>query len=130
MKHRYQLYLSPERSRRLENLCLRKGAARSAILEAALDAYLDKQGANELDDRLGVRLQRLEKDQAVIAEAVGLFVQHYLTVTAPVPDVDEAAVAIGRERFDGFKNQLLRHLTGGGEFTFDALSLGTPERAA
>ncbi|MBY0512149.1 MAG: hypothetical protein K2P94_18585 [Rhodospirillaceae bacterium] len=130
MKQRYQLYLSPDRSRRLENLCLRKGAARSAILEAALDAYLDKQGANELDDRLGKRLQRMEKDQAVIAEAVGLFVQHYLTVTAQVPIGDDVAETVGRERFDGFKTRLLQHITGGGEFTYDALNLNTPQESA
>lgn len=126
-KHRYQLYLSPERSRRLESLCLRKGSARSAILEAALDSYLDKQGANELDDRLGVRLKKLENNQEVIAEALGLFVQHYLTTTAPVPDVDEAAVAVGRERFEGFKRQVRNQVTGGGELTFDALSLSASE---
>lgn len=130
MKQRYQLYLSPERSRRLENLCLRKGAARSAILEAALDAYLDKQGANELDDRLGKRLQRMEKDQAVIAEAVGLFVQHYLTMTAQVPIGDDVAETVGRERFDLFKNQVKNHITDGGAFTFDALNHGTAERTA
>lgn len=130
MKQRYQLYLSPERSRRLENLCLRKGAARSAILEAALDAYLDKQGANELDDRLGKRLQRMEKDQAVIAEAVGLFVQHYLTMTAQVPIGDNVAETVGSERFDLFKNQVKDHISDGGRFTFDALNLGTSERTA
>ena len=108
MKSRYQLYLSADKSRRLETLCLRKGSCKSAILEAALDAYLDRQGANELDDRLGVRLQRLERNQEVVAESLALFVRHYLTVTAPMPDVDEASLAIGRERFDGFKAQVLR----------------------
>lgn len=130
MKSRYQLYLSADKSRRLETLCLRKGSCKSAILEAALDAYLDRQGANELDDRLGVRLQRLERNQEVVAESLALFVRHYLTVTAPMPDVDEASLAIGRERFDGFKEQVLRQLTGGGHPTFDLLGLRAPgERA-
>ncbi|MGE3476783.1 MAG: CopG family transcriptional regulator [Rhodospirillaceae bacterium] len=130
MKARYQLYLSPDKSRRLETLCLRKGSCKSAILEAALDAYLDRQGANELDDRLGVRLQRLERNQEVVAESLALFVQHYLTVTAPMPDVDDAALAIGRERFDGFRKQVLRQLAGGGDLTFDALNLRPSEGRA
>lgn len=126
MKHRYQLYLSPERSRRLETLCLRKGAARSAILEAALDAYLDKQGANELDDRLGVRLKQIEKGQEITTEIVALFVRHYLTVTAPMPEVDEIAIAIGTDRFEGFMREVRRQLASG-ELTHEALSLRSPQ---
>jgi predicted DNA-binding protein len=129
-KVRYQLYLDADLSERLENLAAKHGHCKSAILSDALRAYLNRRGAKELDDLLGVRLSRLEDHQKVVLESLGLFVNYYLTVTAPVNDQDKAALAIGQDRFDLFINQVARRLASGKGLTYDSLMRTITEVAA
>src|SRR3546814_21199317 len=58
-KVRYQLFLEPRLAERLEEMAAQPGVARSDILVAALDAWLKRQGSNELDERFGPRLDRM-----------------------------------------------------------------------
>lgn len=129
-KVRYQLYLDQELSEKLENLAANKGHCKSAILADALRAYLNRRGAKELDDLLGVRLSRLERDQQVMLESFALFVRYYLTVTAPVNDKDKAALAVGQDRFNAFIEQVAGRLARGKGMTHDNLMREDMDAAA
>ena len=120
-KVRHQLFLDADLSERLETLAARPGASKSAILADAVAAWLNRRGAQELDDRFGLRLNRIsaqlnriERDSQVLLESLALFVRYQLTVTAPLPEADQAARAVGRDRFQAFVDQVGRQLAAGG----------------
>ncbi|HTU12121.1 MAG TPA: CopG family transcriptional regulator [Allosphingosinicella sp.] len=117
---RYQLFLPRALADRLEALAAKPGATKSAILVAALAAFLDRRGANELDERFGARLDRIsgqlariERDGHVGLESLALFVRYMLTVNAPLADEDDAARAIGRDRFAAFVARVGQQLASG-----------------
>ena len=62
---------------------------------------------------MSTQLGRLERDCHVLLETLSLFVRYQLTVTAPLPDADKAAQAVGRERFRRFVDQVGRQLASG-----------------
>jgi hypothetical protein len=108
-KVRYQLFLPEELSRRFEALAAEPGAAKSTILVDALTAWLNRQAASELEakfsarlDRLSLALGRVERDGHIQLESLGLFIRYQLTVQAPLAEGDDAARAIGRDRFNAF----------------------------
>lgn len=108
-KVRYQLFLTEELSQRFEAIAAQPGAAKSAILVDALTAWLNRQAASELEakfsarlDRLSMALGRIERDGHILLESLALFIRYELTVQAPLADSDEAARAIGRDRFNSF----------------------------
>jgi hypothetical protein len=120
-KARHQLFLDADLSEKLEALAAKPGASKSAILADAVAAWLNRRGAQELDDRFGLRLNRIsaqlnriERDQQVLLESLALFVRYQLTVTAPLPEADQAARAVGRDRFQAFVDQVGRQLAAGG----------------
>ena len=120
-KIRHQLFLDAGLSEKLEALAARPGASKSAILADAVAAWLNRRGAQELDDRFGLRLNRIsaqlnriERDGQVLLESLALFVRYQLTVTAPLPEPDPAARAIGRDRFQSFVDQVGRQIADGG----------------
>jgi len=120
-KSRHQLFLDADLSARLEALAAKPGASKSAILAEALAAWLNRRGGHELDDRFGLRLNRIsaqlnriERDGQVLLETLALFIRYQLTVTAPLPEPDPAARAIGRDRFQAFVDQVGRQIAGGG----------------
>src|SRR5690606_3158837 len=106
---RYQLFLPEDLSRRLEALAAGPGATKSSVLVDALTAWLNRHAASELEsrfaqrlDRMSMALGRIERDGHVLLESLALFVRHELMVPAPLPDGDEAARAVGRDRFEAF----------------------------
>ncbi|MGD9601823.1 MAG: CopG family transcriptional regulator [Gammaproteobacteria bacterium] len=120
-KARHQLFLDADLSEKLEALAAKPGASKSAILADAVAAWLNRRGAQELDDRFGLRLNRIsaqlnriERDQQVLLESLALFVRYQLTVTAPLPEADQAARAVGRDRFQAFVDQVGRQLAADG----------------
>ncbi|SJZ31005.1 Ribbon-helix-helix protein, copG family [Enhydrobacter aerosaccus] len=120
MKRRHEFYLDADVSEQLNALAAKPGASKTAIMSDALRAYLERRGANELDqrfrarlDRLSMQLGRIERDQQVIAEMLALFVRFQLTVTAPIPEADRAARALGQARYESFIQQVSRRLAGG-----------------
>src|SRR3546814_2999950 len=103
MKPRHPLYLDDELTERLEALAAKPGSSKSAIVSDALRAFIARRGANELDERLKVRLDRvsrqlnrIERDQQILLESLALFVRYYLTVTAPLPEADQDAARADR----------------------------------
>jgi predicted transcriptional regulator len=138
MKPRHHLYLDDELTEQLEALAAKPGSSKSAIVSDALRAFIARRGANELDDRLKVRLDRIsrqinliERDQQILLESLALFVRYYLTVTAPLPEADqEAARALGQERFQAFIDQVGRRIAGGRTLAGEALAGTTEEEGA
>ncbi|MBP8232465.1 hypothetical protein [Rhizorhabdus sp.] len=119
-KVRHQLFLPKPLSDRLEALAAKPGASKSAILVDALTAWLNRRGSSELDDRFGLRLDRMstalsriERDGHVILETLALFVRFELSIQAPLADGDQAGRAVGRERFEAFVAQVGRQVAAG-----------------
>jgi hypothetical protein len=130
MKIRQNLYIDPALSDTLEVLASRPGTSKSQIVSAALRAYFASRASRELDDMLRTRLDRISRDLGqsrrdleVVLESLSLFIRYQLTVTAPLPESDSAARAVGRERFEAFVTQVGRQLAGGKR------SLGTDAKA-
>jgi predicted DNA-binding protein len=117
---RYQLFLAPKLAERLEALAVKPGVTKSAILVDALTAWMNSAGASEIEERFGVRLDRIsnqlariERDGQILIEAFALFVHYQLTVCPPIPDGDTAARASGRGRFNAFVTQVGKAMASG-----------------
>jgi hypothetical protein len=120
MKIRQNLYIDRELGDALEALAARRGGNKSRIVNDALADWLARRATKQVDDLLKLRLDRISRDLHlarrdidVLLESLSLFVRYQLMVTAPLPDADTAAVAIGHERFEKFVAQLSRQLAAG-----------------
>lgn len=120
MKIRQNLYIDSDLGTALDALVARRGGNKSRIVNDALKNWLARQGSKEIDDLLKPRLDRLSReigacrrDIEVLLEAFSLFVRYQLTVTAPLPEADAAALAAGNARFDRFISQLGRQIAAG-----------------
>ena len=119
-KVRHQLFLPKSVSDRLEVLAAKPGASKSAILADAVTAWLNRRGSSELEDRFGLRLDRMttalgrvERDGHVLLETLALFVRYELAIHAPLAETDAAGRAIARERFEAFVAQVGRQMAAG-----------------
>lgn len=119
-KIRHQLFLPRPLSDRLEALAAKPGASKSAILADAVTAWLNRRGKSELEDRFGLRLDRMtsalgriERDSHVLLETLALFVRYELAIQAPLAENDQAGRAIARERFEAFVAQIGRQIAAG-----------------
>ncbi|UIJ47126.1 ribbon-helix-helix domain-containing protein [Sphingomonas cannabina] len=108
-KTRHQFYLPDDLSAKLDALALKPGASKTAILTDALNAWIERAGHNELDERFGPRLDRqsriadrTEQKLDYLTEALGLFIRHQLTLTAHQPAFDAETNQLGRLRYDEF----------------------------
>jgi hypothetical protein len=118
---RLNLFIEHEHAQRLEALATMKGLSKSAIIAAALAAFLAPESGDQREaiiakrlDRLSRQFDKLERDQNILIETLALFVRYYLTVSIPVPEAQQAAArAQGCARFAQFIEQLGRHLLRG-----------------
>lgn len=120
MKVRQNLYIDRDLSNALDALVLRRGGNKSRIVNEAVKTFLANGAGKEIDALLKPRLDRISRDIAtcrrdieVTLEALALFVRYQLTVTAPLPEADTAALAVGNARFERFIAQLGRQIAGG-----------------
>ena len=120
MKVRQNLYIDRELSDALEALAAGPGVNKSRLVNDAVAAWLARRASREVDDLLKVRLDRISRelgharrDLEVLLESLSLFVRYQLMVTAPLPEADAAARAVGRDRFEAFVAQVGRQLAGG-----------------
>ena len=121
MKPRHHLYLDDALTADLDRLARKPGASKSGIVADALRAYLARGAASEVDAVLKVRLDRfsralgrVERNQEILLETLALYVRWQLTVTAPLPESEQAAArAAGESRFQSFIDQLSRRLAAG-----------------
>ena len=120
MKVRQNLYIDREISDALEALAAGPGGNKSRLVNDALADWLARRGTREIDDLLKLRLDRISRelgharrDLEVLLESLSLFVRYQLMVTAPLPEGDAAALAVGRDRFEKFVAQVGRQIAGG-----------------
>jgi hypothetical protein len=117
MKKRYTIYLSKTVADRFDAVA-RVIGAKSALVEKALDRQLDPDRIQKHDEALLRRMDGVvkgfadvQRDVAIATETLSLYVRYFLTITPPVPKIDqEAARALGRERFQVFVAQVGRRL--------------------
>ena len=131
MKVRQNLYIDREISDALEALASGPGTNKSRLVNDAVASWLARRGTKEVDDLLKGRLDRMSREIAgarrdleVLLESLSLFVRYQRTVTAPLPDADTTARAIGRDRFEAFVAQVGRQLAGGTRTLGDAANAG------
>ncbi|CEF48477.1 unnamed protein product [uncultured bacterium] len=127
MKPRHHLYLDDELTAKLDALAAKPGTSKSAIVADALRSYLARRGAKELDDLLKVRLDRIttqmgrmERDIQILLESLALFIRYEFTVTAPLPESEQAAArAVAQDRYQAFIEQVGRRIAGGRTLSSD-----------
>lgn len=113
MKRKISVQLSEQVIERLETAAERPGASKSAIVESALERFLDPE-AETIDDATLLRgmsqqLAQLERELRIVNEVVALHARYHLTVTPPLPQAHQrAACVLGLERFEAFAAQV-RH---------------------
>jgi predicted transcriptional regulator len=120
-KDRLNLYFYPATTRALGELAARRKLSKSSIVEAAVASFLSPDAADPNEaalvrrlDRLGRQFDRLERDQTMTLEALGLFVRAWLTATPPLADSAQAtAQAKGRERYASFIERLGQRMQAG-----------------
>lgn len=117
LKERHQFYLPDDLSEKLEAMAREPGSSKTAILTDALRAWFERRAANELDERFSIRLdrisqanERLERKVDFVAEALGTFVQHQLTLLAHQPPFDEETGQLGLQRYRAFIDVVGRRL--------------------
>lgn len=117
---RHYLALPRDVSDRITAAARGPGVSKSEMIATAIASWLDRRGTDELElrfgrrlDRLSNQLARIERNSRVELESLALFVQYMLTVNAPLPEDDEAARAIGRDRFAAFIDRVGRRVASG-----------------
>ena len=129
MKPKLSVYLSDHVAKRLTLAANRPGTNKSAIVDAALDRFLNPERDQSGDaalvrrlDRMSRQLGHIDRDLSITAETIALFVRYYLTITPPLPSGDQdAARALGRERFDMFVAQVGKRVASGGRLVADVM---------
>lgn len=116
-KARHQFYLPEDLSAELERLSSKPGSSKTAVLSDALRAWIDRRAGNELDERFGKRLDRMSREHEriqrrldILAEALGLFIQHQLTLVAHQPPFDPETRQLGHQRYEAFLDLAGRRL--------------------
>ena len=116
-KTRHQFYLPDDLSEKLEALAAEPGSSKTAILTDAFRNWLDRRAGNELDERFGIRLdrfsrahERLDHKLDFLAEALGTFVQHQLTLVAHQPPFEPETSQLGLQRYRAFVAMVGRRL--------------------
>jgi hypothetical protein len=138
MKQKISLQVSEQIVERLEAAAERPGASKAAIVETALERFLDTT-AETIDDATLLRrlnwmsrqLEQLERDLRMVNETVALHARYHLTITPPLPHAHQrAACVVGLERFEIFAAQVGRRVHLGTPLmreTMDRLSATSPD---
>ncbi len=114
------VYVPRALKKRLDEVSSAPGVSQTKIIAEALANWLERKGASELElrfakrlDRLSNQLTRIERNGHVELESLALFIRYMLTVTAPIPEGDDAARAVGKDRFAAFVERVGRKLVTG-----------------
>lgn len=129
MKFRYSIYLDDALNERLDALAEKPGVTRSSIVRDAVCAYLNRQGANELDfmfrerlERMSGQLARIEHLQIMTVESLALFVRYQLGLNPQLDALDQRAVqALGKDRFQAFVAQVRTRIASGRSASADMI---------
>lgn len=118
---RLNIFLDSAHALQLTELAHMRGESRSAIVAAALRAYLAPDNGDARDRaiathliRLSQQFSRLQRDQLILTETLALSVRYAMSVAAPLPEaLQEAGRVQGRVRFQQFIRQLAKQLQSG-----------------
>ena len=121
MKPRIGVYLSDGMAARLAEAATRPGVNKSALVEQALDRLLgsedDFSETATLARQFGAmrrQLEQFDRNLRIVNETVALHARFHLAVTPLLPAaVQEAACALGAERFEEFAAQVDRRVDRG-----------------
>jgi predicted transcriptional regulator len=120
-KTQLSIYLDPEIFASLEAYAKRQDKPKSLVAEAAIASFLSPDDSDRREaaiakrlDRIVRVLERLERNDGVTLETIGLFIRFWLTSTPALPEqASPAARAKGAERYDRFVEALGRRLSSG-----------------
>ena len=120
-KTQLSIYLDPEILANLEAYATRQGKPKSLVAEAAITSFLSPDDSDRREaaiakrlDRIARVLERLERNDGITLETIGLFIRFWLTSTPALPEQSSpAARAKGAERYDRFVEALGRRLSSG-----------------
>ena len=124
-KPRTHIRLSQKAHDLLEEMTRKPGVHKSAILEAALWAYVDPTLTSDANkailnrmDRIDTHLNAIERDAALSVETLGQFILYWLMRTEPLPEGErDAAHSLGQRRFEYFIEQVVRKIGADGGLT-------------
>lgn len=129
MKPRIGIYLSERTAARLAAAAKRPGATKSALVEAALDRYLNSE--DDVDEAASVthqlaamsrQLEHLGRDLRTVNETVAHHARFHLAVTPLLSAAAQpGAFALGAERFEEFAAQVERRVDLGTSLMRDTL---------
>jgi predicted DNA-binding protein len=137
MSRKISVQLKEQIVERLQVAAERPGASKAAIVEAALERFLNPD-SETIDAAVLLRrlnwisgqLEQLERNLEIVNEAVALHAQYHLSVTPPLPQSQQRdACALGLERFEIFAAQVARRVHLGTPLmreTMDRLSATSP----
>jgi hypothetical protein len=117
-KIKLTVYVSRIVAEQLDFACKDRTKNKSKLTETALAQLLSPKAEDPQEAAMPRRLDRLTRDvgvinrqQQIVIESLGLFIRHYL-ITSPTlpPSEQQAAQAIGHQRFQRFIEQLGRRL--------------------
>jgi hypothetical protein len=117
-KIKLTVYVSRIVAEQLDFACKDRTKNKSKLTETALAQLLNPKAEDQQDAAMPRRLDRLTRDvgvinrhQQIMIESLGLFIRHYLITSLPLPPSEQqAAQAIGQQRFQRFIEQLGRRL--------------------
>ena len=117
-KIKLTVYVSRIVAGQLDLACKDRTKNKSKLTETALAQLLSPPRESEQENATPRRLDRLSRDvniihrhQQIVIESFGLFIRHYLAVSPPLPPSEQqAAQALGQQRFQRFIEQLGRRL--------------------
>jgi hypothetical protein len=124
VKRWISIFLELSLLEQLEKVATRQKLTKSVVIESAVASFLSPDSADRLEaafarrlDRLSRQSERVERNLAIAAETLALFVRFWLTTTPPSPaGADAAAQAKGRERYQAFLHAIGRRVAKGHSF--------------
>jgi MFS family permease len=138
MKPRIGVYLSGGMAARLAEAATRPGVSKSALVEQALDRLLGSE--EDFSDTatlarqfaaMSGQLKQLDRNLRIVNETVALHARFHLAVTPLLPAAaQEAACALGAERFEEFAAQVDRRVDRGVLLIQETIDRVSPVRAA
>ena len=149
MKRKITVRLSEHVAARLDLAARGPGASKTAIMETALDRFLDPDGGlgDGVDscgstdpalvsrlDAVNRRLEVLHRDLSVVNETVALHARYHLTITPLLSAAEQRSACLqGAARFDTFAAQVANRVRHGAPLmreTIDRLSSTHPDLVA
>ena len=118
MKPRVNIYLDDHVAAQLTLLAKRPGLNKSRIVNDALDKLFNperderfEKGVTRRLDQMSKLMTGMKRNESITSETLALFVRYFLTITPPLPQVEQAAAhALGLERFEVFIAKVGRRL--------------------